>query len=121
MEEAHSKVGPEERRVSKRFRLRWRAKIKGVDSSGRRFEVSCLLEDISSGGAYMLVEKPDLFKSGQIAIGSKLEVAIRIPLKKERWMSYAAEVVRAESLISAIGLGVRFSGHRPTFQKFMTS
>jgi c-di-GMP-binding flagellar brake protein YcgR len=110
-----SKVGQGERRASKRFRLRWQAKVMGADSFGREFELRCLLGDISSGGAYILIEKPDLLELGQIAIGSKLEVAIKIPLRKEVWMRYPAEVVRTESLISAVGLGIKFTGHRPTF------
>lgn len=92
--------------------MRWQAKIKGIDSSGRQFEERCLLENVSSGGAYVLVGT-DL--AGRIAIGSRLEVAMKIPFKTERWMSYQAEVVHVESLISAVGLGVKFSHHKPTF------
>jgi hypothetical protein len=97
-----------ERRTSVRRSLKWQATVKGNDSSGTSFGEEGYIENLSSTGAF-------LYLSRAVAVGSKLDLAIRLPFEKENWMKYSAEVVRIESVTQKTGIAIKFDTIRPTF------
>ena len=97
-----------ERRTSMRRSLKWKATIKGSDSSGASFGEDGLIENLSSTGAF-------LYLSRTVDVGTKLDLAILLPFQKETWMKYSAEVVRIENIPQKIGVGIKFDTIRPTF------
>ncbi len=98
-----------ERRTSVRRSLKWQATINGSDCSGASFDEEGIVENLSSTGAF-------LYLSRKVDIGTKIDLAIRLPFQKENWMKYSAEVVRIENIPEKIGVGVKFDTIRPTFQ-----
>lgn len=97
-----------ERRRAVRRHLQWQATIEGSDPTGAQFGEQGVIENLSSTGAF-------LYMSREVAIGSRLDLAIRLPFEKENWMKYSAEVVRVEAATQKIGIGIRFDDLRPTF------
>ena len=97
-----------ERRTSVRRSLKWEATVKGNDSSGTSFGEEGVIENLSSTGAF-------LYLSRDIAIGSKIDLTIRLPFQKENWMKYSALVVRIETISQKTGVGIKFETIRPTF------
>jgi hypothetical protein len=97
-----------ERRTSVRRNLKWSATIKGKDSDGQHFGEEGVIENLSSTGAFV-------YLSREVAVGTKLDLAIRLPFQKENWMKYSAEVVRIENIPQRIGVGIKFDSVRPTF------
>jgi hypothetical protein len=89
--------------------LKWQATINGSDCSGASFDEEGIVENLSSTGAF-------LYLSRKVDIGTKIDLAIRLPFQKENWMKYSAEVVRIENIPEKIGVGVKFDTIRPTFQ-----
>ncbi|HYL98692.1 MAG TPA: PilZ domain-containing protein [Blastocatellia bacterium] len=80
-----------ERRRSKRFAVGWQVRIKGSDALGATFQESATLENLSSLGAYLQTRR-------KLMVGSRLEVSIRLPVTKESWIEYPAEVVRIDTI-----------------------
>ena len=97
-----------ERRTSVRRSLKWHATVNGNDSSGASFDEEGLIENLSSTGAF-------LYLSRDIPIGSRIDLAIRLPFQKENWMKYSAQVVRIENVSQKTGVGIKFDTIRPTF------
>lgn len=97
-----------ERRTSVRRSLKWEATVKGNDSSGTSFGEEGVIENLSSTGAF-------LYLSRDIAIGSRIDLTIRLPFQKENWMKYSALVVRIETISQKTGVGIKFDNIRPTF------
>jgi hypothetical protein len=97
-----------ERRTSVRRSLKWQATVKGSDSSGTSFGEVGLIENLSSTGAFLYLDRA-------IAVGSKIDLAIRLPFVKESWMKYSAEVVRIETVPQKTGIAIKFDTVRPTF------
>jgi c-di-GMP-binding flagellar brake protein YcgR len=98
-----------ERRTSVRRSLKWQATIKGCDHSGASFGEEGILENLSSTGAF-------LYLSRKVEVGTKIDLAIRLPFQKENWMKYSAEVVRIEDVQEKSGVGIKFDTVRPTFK-----
>lgn len=88
--------------------MKWQATIKGSDSSGTSFGEEGFIENLSSTGAFLYLNRT-------MAVGSKIDLAIRLPFIKENWMKYSAEVVRIESVPQKIGIAIKFDTIRPTF------
>jgi hypothetical protein len=97
-----------ERRTSVRRSLKWQATVRGNDSSGTSFGEEGFIENLSSTGAF-------LYLSRALVVGSKIDLAIRLPFIKENWMKYSAEVVRIESVPQKTGIAIKFDAIRPTF------
>jgi hypothetical protein len=88
--------------------LKWQATVKGNDSSGASFGEEGLIENLSSTGAFLYLDRT-------IAVGSRIDLAIRLPFVKENWMKYSAEVVRSEANPQKTGIAIKFDTVRPTF------
>jgi c-di-GMP-binding flagellar brake protein YcgR len=97
-----------ERRSATRFDVRWNAAIKTSDQAGNDSYEAGTLENLSSFGAFLYFENPR-------ALGEKIRVEIRIPFRRDNWISYNAEVVRLEQHQNTTGIAVRFDTARPQF------
>jgi c-di-GMP-binding flagellar brake protein YcgR len=97
-----------ERRTSVRRSLKWQATIKGNDSSGASFGEEGVIENLSSTGAFLYLNR-------EVALGSRIDLTIRLPFQKENWMKYSALVVRIENISQKTGVGIKFDSIRPTF------
>jgi hypothetical protein len=97
-----------ERRTSVRRSLKWQATIKGKDSNGISFGEEGFIENLSSTGAFLYLNR-------DVAIGSRIDLTIRLPFQKENWMKYSALVVRLESISQKTGVGIKFDTVRPIF------
>lgn len=98
---------PHRRRLH-RYQVDWPFRVKGTDPSGLGILNTGKLRDISPRGAFGYVGRP-------LAVGMKMEIMIRLPLKEERWIKHLAEVIRVEQIDSQIGVALKFDTSRPTF------
>ena len=98
-----------ERRRARRFKVGWDVTITATDSSGSIFGEVGRLENLSSSGAF-------LFLTRCLDPGTRAEVCIRVPFKRENWMKYFGEVVRSEQMPAMIGIALRFDTARPVFE-----
>jgi hypothetical protein len=101
-------VGLIERRRTRRFAVGWPVKVEGSDKDGQSFEEGGRLQNLSSAGALVSIAR-------SLQIGTTLDVLIRIPLKKDSWMKYSAEVVRVETSSSQSAVAISFFTLRPKF------
>jgi hypothetical protein len=101
-----------DRRKSKRFEVGWEATLKGSDAEGIGFEHVTSVQNLSSMGAFLRL---GVDFNAQIEPGSRIELAINIPLKKQNWISYAGSVIRVEADRGSRGLAVRFDHPKPVF------
>jgi hypothetical protein len=97
-----------ERRSGKRFRVKWPVRVEGIDDGGASFTQSGVLENISSQGALLFVERP-------LPSGARLDVYISLPTKGRKWMKFTASVVRVQSTANSFGAAVRFDAPEPEF------
>ena len=95
-----------EKRNGKRFQLDWPIKVEAKE--GEEFSEEGVLQNISSGGALFSLSKP-------LAAGTKLNVSIRLPFKKNNWMKYSAYVLRVEENGQRFAAAVKFEGAKPKF------
>ena len=108
--------GSPERRQARRFPVGWAAKIKGLDAAGSGFEESSLVKDLSSTGAFVYINR-------QVRVGSELDVLIRVPVGRERWLKYPGRVIRVEESKTPadagakprLGVAIHFSTFKPSF------
>jgi hypothetical protein len=91
-----------------RHQVDWPFRMKGTDPTGLGFFNTGRLRDISSRGAYGYTIRP-------VAVGLRMEVLIRLPVKEERWLKYWAEVIRVEQAGSEIGVAFKFDTAQPMF------
>jgi hypothetical protein len=103
-------IGSGEKREARRFPVGWPVKITGVDATGLRFEEASVAKDLSSKGVFVSLTRA-------VAVGSELQVLIKVPLGQQQWMSYPGRVVRADSQRSQHRVGIRFSTVKPAFVK----
>ena len=101
-------VGLIERRRARRFAVGWPVKVEGSDAAGQNFEETGRLQNLSSAGALISIAR-------LLQTGSKLDVLIKIPLKKDSWMKYSAEVIRVETSKPDSSVAIRFFTFRPNF------
>lgn len=97
-----------DRRSSRRFQFGWDITIRSVDGDGKVINEIGDLNNLSSSGSYINLTR--LMK-----IGDKLEVCIKLPLKRQRWIRYSAEIVRLQRNDSGVGIGIKFDKLRPEF------
>ena len=98
----------DERRKARRFQVGWDVAVKGTDRTGRGFDETGMLGNLSSVGALLYLPRA-------VPLGSRLELRIKVPFKKNNWMKYAAEVVRVPSQSANIWIAVKFDTARPIF------
>ena len=98
----------EERRNARRFDVGWDVAVKGQDQSGRCFDEGATIENLSSAGAF-------LYLTRNVNLGEKVELLIRLPLKRNNWMRYRAKIVRLEPRSARSGIGLRFDTPVPVF------
>ena len=92
-----------ERRHGRRFQVDWAIKVEG-----ERFNEEGILQNISSGGALVFLSKPP-------SVGTKLNVHIKLPFKKNNWMKYSALVIRVKEEKASFAAAVKFEGAKPVF------
>jgi hypothetical protein len=97
-----------ERRKARRFNVGWAAAVKGTDSAGVAFGEDGMLENLSSTGAYVQLSR-------YLQPGERLELWIKVPLRKDNWMKYSAEVVRSEQAALTFGTAMKFDTIQPAF------
>ncbi|HSB10036.1 MAG TPA: PilZ domain-containing protein [Blastocatellia bacterium] len=97
-----------ERRSAKRFQVDWQVRVEGCVDGGESFVESGVLRNISSNGA--LVSLPR-----RLCEGATIDVFIKLPVQKEKWMKYPARVVRVERGVAAVA-AVGFDTTRPDFR-----
>lgn len=98
----------EERRSARRFQVSWDVAVKGTDQAGSGFDEAGTLENLSSLGAFLYLPR-------RVNLGERLELRIKLPFKRNNWMTYMAEVVRLEQASARAGVGVRFDTAVPVF------
>lgn len=98
-----------ENRRTRRFKVQWAVEVKGTDHRGESFSGSGMLDNLSSTGAFIYLARP-------LRVGTRLDIWIKIPFKKENWMKYSAEVVRVERAAPTFGIAMAFDNVRPVFE-----
>jgi hypothetical protein len=91
-----------------RYQVDWPFRVKGTDPSGLGILNTGVLSNISSRGAFGYIGRA-------LAVGVRMEISIRLPLREERWIKYSAEIVRVEQAGSRIGVAFKFDTSRPAF------
>ena len=100
-----------ERRIKPRIYKPFHARVRGINAGGEAFEVSTVLDNMSSGGLYLRVEQ-------NVRQGAEISVIIRLSTKKVDLIPVAnvaveGVVVRNEAQPSGIyGLGISISTRR---------
>jgi hypothetical protein len=97
-----------ERRRLPRYQVDWLVKLTGRNNEGVRYFGDGVLENISARGAYLYTER-------SLQLGEKLDISIQLPLKKENWLVYSAEVVRVDCASDKTGLALMFDSSKPAF------
>ncbi|MGA9770931.1 MAG: PilZ domain-containing protein [Blastocatellia bacterium] len=100
--------GQADRRVSQRFQIGWDISIQRTDHNGEVHNETGILDNLSSSGSHLNL-------AGLGKVGDKLEVCIKLPTNKKRWMRYSCEIVRLQSNDSGVGIGIKFDKMRPEF------
>ena len=95
-----------ERREGQRFRADWPVKVESAE--GRDFSEDGVLSNISSNGALILTPNP-------LETGTRLNISIKLPVQKTRWMTYSARVLRLEEAGLGFAAAIRFEGAKPQF------
>ena len=95
-----------EKRNGRRFQVDWPIKVEAEE--GEEFSEDGVLQNISSGGALFLLARP-------IAPGTRLNVSIKLPFKKNNWMKYSARVIRVEDGEAGFAAAIQFEGAKPQF------
>jgi PilZ domain len=97
-----------DRRASRRFQVGWDVTIRRIDGDGKVINEIGNLYNLSSSGSYISLTRG-------VKVGDKLEVCIKIPVNRECWIRYSAEVVRLQRNNSGVGIGIKFDKSRPEF------
>ena len=95
-----------ERREGRRFQVDWAIKVE--QSEGNVFSEEGVLRNISSGGALVFLSKP-------LTVGTRLDVHIKLPFKKNKWMKYSASVIRVKKEKTRFAAALKFEGAKPVF------
>ena len=98
------------RRASRRFQVGWDVVIRRIDRNGKVYNETGNLHNLSSTGSYINF-------AGLAKVGDKLEVYIKLPTKRRRWIKYTCEIIRLQKNDSGVGVGINFDKMRPGFVK----
>ena len=100
-----------EQRKSPRIYIAFPVKVKGQDAAGRAFEVETVVDDLSTGGLYVRIDR-------MVPKGAKLQFVISLATRltrNERVAQVTADGVVLRSSPQPdgkCGLGVRFTHYR---------
>jgi hypothetical protein len=97
-----------ERRLLPRYSVDWPVKLTGTGKVGIKYFEDGVLENIGAKGACLHTNTP-------LQVGEKLDVSIRLPLKRDNWLVYSAKVVRVEGSRSQSRVAIRFNSSLPAF------
>jgi PilZ domain len=97
-----------EKREGRRFNVDWAIKVEEKEGDG--FSEEGVLQNISSGGALVFLNKP-------LAVGTRIDVHIKLPFKKNNWMKYSALVIRVTKEKTRFAAAVKFEGAKPMFAR----
>ena len=97
-----------ERRVARRFCFGWEVRIRSIGLAGFNFDEPGELKNLSSSGVFLYLIRP-------LKLGTKLEVWLKTPFKKNNWIVYSGEAVRVQSTWRTVEVAVRFDLSRPRF------
>jgi hypothetical protein len=91
-----------------RYRVDWPVKLTGRRSLEETYFGEGVLQNIGAKGAC-------LYTNGSLRVGERLDVSIKLPLKRENWLVYSAEVVRVEQTTAQARVALRFDYSKPGF------
>ena len=97
-----------ERRKKRRFEVGWDCVIKGEAENGLSFRDEGRLVNLGSDGAF-------LYLTNYLKVGTKIEIWIKLPSERGKWMRHTARVVRVENVVSIFGVALKFSNAKPQF------
>ena len=97
-----------ERRSLPRYSVDWPVKLTGRCSVGTRYFGEGVLENIAAKGACLYTDK-------SLRVGERLDVSIKLPLKRDNWLIYSAQVIRVEGGCPQARVAIRFDSSEPTF------
>jgi len=97
-----------ERRFARRFCFGWEVRIRGIGLAGLNFDERVELKNLSSSGVLLQLTK-------SMKLGTKLEVWLKTPFKKNNWIIYSGKTVRIQSTMRIVGVAVRFNTSQPRF------
>jgi hypothetical protein len=97
-----------ERRSLPRYQVSWPIKFSVINQEGVRTFGAGALENVSAAGAFISVDKP-------LWPGARIDLSIKVPLPRDAWMLYSAEVLRVHPAGSGNRAAVAFMPARPVF------
>ena len=97
-----------ERRLLPRYSVDWPVKLTGRGSVGIRYFGEGILENIGAKGAC-------LYTNRSLRVGERLDVSIKLPLKRDNWLVYSAQVIRVEGVCPESRVAIRFDSSEPAF------
>ncbi len=97
-----------DRRSARRFPVSWEVAVRGMNHTGASFDEAGTLADLSSLGAFLQMTK-------FVNLGERLELRVRIPFKRNSWITYEAQVVRVEQASTKSGVALKFDTALPGF------
>jgi len=107
---SQSRSCSDDRRGALRYKLNWAVRVVAKNRlDDHNGEVSTL-HDLSSTGALAYLNR-------HFELGERVFVFVRLPFKKESWMTYSATVVRVVQQAIGTGVALKFDTARPAFTK----
>jgi hypothetical protein len=97
-----------ERRSLPRYRVDWPVKLTGTGNIGIRYFEEGVLENIGAKGAC-------LYTNRSLQVGERVDVSIKLPLKRDNWLVYSARVIRVEGVYPEERVAIRFDSSEPAF------
>jgi hypothetical protein len=97
-----------ERRKLPRYKVDWPVKLTGRNEGGVRYFGEGVLKNISARGAFFYTDRSS-------RVGERLDIAVRLPIKAEKWLVYSAEVVRVDPPSPRTGVAIKFDTSWPSF------
>jgi hypothetical protein len=105
-ENVKSEVAAIERRRARRFTVDWNVVVRQKDERGSNVDEPGTLRNLSSRGASLSLKEI-------LRVGTKMELWIRMPSERERWIAYPAEIVRIDVGRYEVGTATKFLTVRP--------
>lgn len=97
-----------ERRLLPRYSVDWPVKLTGRGELGVRYFGEGVLKNIGAKGACLNTNR-------SLQVGERLDVSIKLPVKRENWLVYSAQVVRVEGASPEASVAIVFESPAPVF------
>jgi len=101
-------VARRSRRQTRRFDATWPVVVKGFDQHDKAFQEFCFLKNLSPTGACLGLTR-------SLAVGAIIEMDVRTPLSRKRWLRYFGKVIYVRHPAELQATGIRFESTRPAF------